>query len=585
MNREEFLKILTVDSKIINNGKLHSMFSRKNFSLLKRTFPEIIEYVNEQTKHIDTDNFTERLALVYYDLKEIPKCKSCGVRLPFKMFKNPYRTFCPSINCHKLKGFNKEQFTETYKANVVDKVNFLNEWLKNPVRFDEEFVEVPPTAITISKIVKNKYFLNLLYDTKELLPLPDYFTDATNLELPRRYYHVINNLYEIPKCSYCDSPARFYNSVKGYSETCEGNLDCERERNRIKRRKTTFSKLKEQLPDIKFLEEYKDRHTNLLVKCSKCGHVFYRNCWNGSHVRTDKICPGCYGERYRSKEENEVCDFLRQNNYDIVCNSKNLIGKGKEIDIYIPSNKLAIEYNGVKWHSEKFGGKNKNYHNIKLDLANKAGIKLLQIQSNEWLYKKEIVQSIILSKLGLYDRKLMARKCKIKEIDTETKNKFLEENHLQGKDKSQYRLGLFHEDELVSVMTFGKRKITKGEVKMELIRFCSLKYTTVIGGASKLLKYFTDKYECGEILTYADRRFSDGSFYEKLGFKLNHISQPNYYYFKYDHKLYHRSYLMKHKMINILENFDENKTEWENAKDNGFDRIWDCGHFVYTLEI
>jgi hypothetical protein len=107
--------------------------------------------------------------------------------------------------------------------------------------------------------------------------------------------------------------------------------------------------------------------------------------------------------------------------------------------------------------------------------------------------KQEIVKSIILSKLGIFKERIYARKCIVKEIDNKSKNDFLNKNHIQGQDISKYKLGLFYNDELVSVMTFGQRNIT-GKSSFELIRFCSKLNTQIIGGASKLFQYFIKNY-------------------------------------------------------------------------------------------
>jgi hypothetical protein len=128
-------------------------------------------------------------------------------------------------------------------------------------------------------------------------------------------------------------------------------------------------------------------------------------------------------------------------------------------------------------------------------------------------------------------------------------------------------------------MTFGKRKIT-GKTKLELLRFCNKLNTQVIGGASKLFKHFVRNNEFEEIISYADRRWSNGNLYEQLGFEFSHKSAPSYWYI-INGKLVHRSVYMKHKLPSLLKDFDPNLTEWENMQMNGFDRIWDCGCLVY----
>jgi len=267
------------------------------------------------------------------------------------------------------------------------------------------------------------------------------------------------------------------------------------------------------------------------------------------------------------------------NNYiNFVVNNRSIISP-LELDFYFPDHKIAIEFNGLYWHSEELN-KDKNYHLMKTELCEEKGIQLLHIFENEWVHNEDIIKSIILSKLGKFENRYYGRKCIVKEIDNKLKNEFLIDNHLQGKDRSSIALGLFYENELMSCMTFGRRKITGGDSKFELIRFCNKLNTQIIGGASKLFKHFIRNYKYNEVVTYSDRRFSMGNFYEKMGFSLSHCSSPNYWYFNAD-ELKNRIQYQKHKLKDKLQTFDPTLTEYENMLSNGFNRIWDCGNFVY----
>ena len=153
---------------------------------------------------------------------------------------------------------------------------------------------------------------------------------------------------------------------------------------------------------------------------------------------------------------------------------------------------------------------------------------------------------------------------------------------MQGFSGSNVKLGLFYKDELVSIMTFDKTKFNK-KYEWEITKFCNKKFISVIGGASKLYKYFVDNYKPNSIIGYADRRYSNGDLYKQLGFEFSHNSAPNYWYFKLpDMTLYSRVKFQKHKLINLLENFDNNKSEIENMLNNGYLRIFDCGNMIYT---
>lgn len=111
------------------------------------------------------------------------------------------------------------------------------------------------------------------------------------------------------------------------------------------------------------------------------------------------------------------------------------------------------------------------------------------------------------------------------------------------------------------------------------------KFTSIAGGASKLYKYFISNYKPSSVVSYADLRYSNGNLYKKLGFEFSHFSNPNYWYFKLpDMTLHSRVRFQKHRLCNLLENFDNNKTEVENMLNNGYRRIFDCGNAVYKKE-
>jgi hypothetical protein len=220
----------------------------------------------------------------------------------------------------------------------------------------------------------------------------------------------------------------------------------------------------------------------------------------------------------------------------------------------------------------------------KMDFEEKR-YQLFHIFEDEFLdkNKKEIWFSIIRNKLKL-NNKLYARKCIIKEVSAKETNLFLDKNHIQGKCNAKIRLGLYFNNELVSLMTFSKSRYNKN-IEYELIRFSSKINTTVIGAGSKLLKYFEKNYKPRNIISYANRRFSQGKIYEKLGFKFIKNTEPNYFYFKPgENKLLSRVQFQKHKLKEKLEVFNSDLTELENMINNGYRVIYDCGNKVYIKE-
>ena len=257
----------------------------------------------------------------------------------------------------------------------------------------------------------------------------------------------------------------------------------------------------------------------------------------------------------------------------------------QEVDIYLPDIKLAIEYDGLMFHSQGkskysiFKGVSKNYHLDKTNLVESEGAQLFHIFEGENI---DIWTSMIKNKLGL-NTKIYARKCLVKEVSSQEARKFLEDNHLQGYANSKIRLGLYYNEELVSLMTFSKPRYTKN-YDWELVRFCTLKGYNVVGGASKLLSSFRSNYK-GSIISYANRRWSNGDLYRRLGFKEINRTSPGYYYFKENEMiLYTRDKFQKHKLKDLLETFDERLTEEENMFENDYRKIYDCGNLVFVLE-
>jgi len=209
---------------------------------------------------------------------------------------------------------------------------------------------------------------------------------------------------------------------------------------------------------------------------------------------------------------------------------------------------------------------------------------LIHIYEDNWLYKRDIVKSIILNLIGKTPNKIYARKCKLRTVDNKLVREFLEYNHIQGFLGSKVKLGLFYEDKLISLMTFGTLRKNLGqkskEGSWELLRFCNKLNTNVIGGASKLFKHFINNYQFESIISYADRSWSKGNLYEKLGFKLSHETKPNYHYIdKINIIRINRFNFRKDKLIS--EGFDTTKTEHEIMLERGYYRIYNSGSYKF----
>ena len=335
---------------------------------------------------------------------------------------------------------------------------------------------------------------------------------------------------------------------------------------------------------LKIINKYDLQDINddiITSKCPLCSRYYEINkslFYNRKRLKTI-VCTLCFplNSYSSSGKETTIFNFIKENSeYDIIQSDRSILN-GKEIDIYIPELKLGFEFNGLYWHSELY--KEKNYHLEKTKSCNDQGISLFHIWEDDWLYKQDIVKSMILNKLGRTENKIFARKCQIKEIgDNKLVRNFLNENHIQGFVGSKIKLGLFYNDELVSLMTFGNLRKSLGQKSQEgcyeLLRFCNKLNTTVVGGSSKLFKYFLKIFNVKDIISYSDLSRSNGNMYQQLGFKLSHNSAPNYYYI-IDGIRKHRFNFRKDKLIK--EGADPIKTEIQIMNERGFYRIFDCG--------
>lgn len=310
--------------------------------------------------------------------------------------------------------------------------------------------------------------------------------------------------------------------------------------------------------------------------CKKCSHIFESNLSDGNIPR----CKVCYPVNSNSSNmEKDLISFIQSlYNGNILLNDRKIIAP-LEIDIFIPELKLAIEFNGLFWHSD-LSGKSKNYHKDKTELCEKQGIKLIHIFENEWVLKQDIVKSRLSSLFNKSEQKIYARKCTIVEVDAKIARTFFDDNHIQGYVVSKYNIGLYNENELVTCISFGKPRYSK-DYEYELLRLASKLNTNVIGGASKCLTYFEKTYKPLSIISYSDRRWSQGNIYNQLHFSFLRNSIPNYWYFKRGFNLKHRTLFQKHKQSKILESFNASLTEWENMQLNGWNRIFDCGNGVW----
>lgn len=333
-----------------------------------------------------------------------------------------------------------------------------------------------------------------------------------------------------------------------------------------------------EFPNIK--EEYVNSHSVIHIKCKKCGNVFTKIACD--HLTSPHGgCLKCYSNVSSEEQKlgHEIESIVGKEN--VLYRDRDALN-GREIDIYIPSLKIGIEYDGIYWHSEKY--KDKNYHLEKTEECKKHDIKLIHIFEDEYIHHADIVHSKIRHIIGLDNsKKIYGRKCSIKEISNKESKLFLDENHIQGFASSSIYLGAFHEDKLIGVMSF--KRESRNENKWELNRFATDIKICCVGVGGKLFKYFIKKYHPTMIKSFADRRWTvneDNNLYTQIGFKFNGYTRPDYKYIDFkEMKRLHKFGFRKKTLYNKY-GLPLSMTEKEMVEKLGYNKIWDCGLIKYT---
>lgn len=329
--------------------------------------------------------------------------------------------------------------------------------------------------------------------------------------------------------------------------------------------KTNISKIGTKIgSDLDYIEYNGD-----LLHKFKCEQDHFFDIKNDNYLkRKDNNIPLCTVcnpiSDLKSIKEKELLKYIKSiYNDEIIDGYRDVY----EIDIYLPELKIGFEFNGLYYHSDKF--KEKNYHLDKTNYFKERGIQIIHIWEDDWILKNKIIKSQIKNWLG-FSKKIWARKCEIREIkNSKIVTKFLDDNHIQGKVNSNLKLGLYYKNELVSIMTFnhfeGRKKMNYDEWNIN--RFCNKLDYNVIGGASKLISYFVKNKDVSRIISYADKDWSVGGLYYKLGFFKLYETKPDYKYIV-NNKRTHKS------------NFKKSITNISESKLNLL-KVWNCGKIKF----
>ncbi len=319
------------------------------------------------------------------------------------------------------------------------------------------------------------------------------------------------------------------------------------------------------------VDSFVDWRHKIEITCIRCDTTFHRKPLQHLTVGYCPICNTSQGQR-------EVADFINSLGFEIIINDRDKI-PGVELDI--STDKLSVEYHGLYWHSHDApeSAKQKFRHQNKALECIRNNIRLFQFFDYEWIKHKSIIKSMIANAFGL-SQPVYARKLQLTKLTNNECREFFNQNHLQGFKPASFIIGLVNGDDIISAMSFSKMKDG-----YEIARLATKQNIHVVGGPSRLLKYFERTTDL-PIYTFADLRYSVGNVYEKLGFKQVNITKPGYFYYCKKSSKYFilsRQQCQKHKLAGLLgSGFDENLSEPQNMFNNGYRRVWTAGNIVFV---
>lgn len=378
-------------------------------------------------------------------------------------------------------------------------------------------------------------------------------------------------------CIICPEHGEFWQSIKHHLNG-HGCKECGKKSISVKNRKTLndFIPLFNEIHNFKYdysKAQYLGNHEKIEIICPQHG-IF----WQTVHDHADGHgCPKC--GVLISKGEDEIYCFLKQfyKQEDILRNDRKILD-GKEIDILIPSERIGIEYNGVEWHSEKYG-KGKYYHLNKTLLGEKKGIRLLHIFEDDFLEKKEIIFEKLKNILKLNKNKVVigGRKCSISIINYYDAKRFLNKFHIQGCAHSTLYYAAKYNEEVVAVMSFKKYK----NDNWELNRFATNFKYRLPGVAMKIFKHFLKENNVVSVKSFLDKTWlhTEDNLYIKMGFKKDGETPPDYTYL-IGRKRYHKFNFRK-EILHKKYGLPLTMTESEMCEKIGVHRVYNCGLIKY----
>jgi len=533
-------------------------------------------------------------------------CRYCGE--PNRVKKSKY-TLSGNSNCHmecrkkELKEVDstwsrkdvkqkiKDSLMEKYGVDHSSKIEGIGE--KRKEVFQERYG------------VSNPSQLESIKERKRETCLKNYGTEypLQNKEIYEKSKKTIQLKYGV------DRPSQNQQVKDKFYKTCKNKYGVDnpmRDKEIAKRSREEFQKHVEEDKDGKFVvinilrneshPLWEDLKTMALTNISEKYGLYYGT------LRSALAEP-----EFKEKFKNTYCFPKHQTQNDIAYKIQSISGSEVinsawdvispyEIDIYVPDQKLAIEYNGNLWHSEYWLCERKKKdeekpdisvakykHYNKMKICQQKNIRLFQIFEHQWASREKQILGFLRTILGANETNIAARKCVVTNSDAQ---QFIEDNHIQGKPHIALKyFNLEYNGEIVASMTAGRHHRQNSDSKdVVLSRLCFAENTNIQGGSSKLFKYFKEwaiNKQYNNMISWSDNCWTEGNIYKVLGFELDKESGPDYFYWDVNKHQYHSKQSQKKSAVGCPEGITER--EW--CLKRNFFKIWDCGKKKWKLAL
>jgi len=454
----------------------------------------IKDIVKESTQFLDSYNPTlsERFYYIYHNIHQVILCQTCQQSKPkFQSLSLGYYQYC-SLKCSN---------NNINKKNKTINTNLERYNTENPMQYNEFKNKQVNTLLknyNVTSPAKNNSILQKMqstnlekYNTKNIMQNVEIKNIIINNKLENEFNRIMKSIEYTPLFDI----STYHGVVK---------------------------------------QKYE-------FQCHVCNTIFSYDLNKGRRPK----CPVCY-PIHISNGEREIREFLLNYTNNIRVNTREVIPP-YEIDLFLPDYNLAIEYNGLYYHSEIYSNCDKHYHSNKTLQCLKKKITLFHIFEDEWLKKQHIVKSMILNKINQNSNKIISNNCQIKQVSEIEKSKFLEDHSLEGDCAGDNYVGLYDQERLMSLIVLNKNIIR---------RFCN--HVDYNINSFQLIEYIINELKIKNLIIYVDLRYGFGEIFKKNGFTYCGITEPKEYYLKHG----------------LLERFEEDFIE-------GNDRIWNCGYVIY----